>query len=147
MLRQILFLLCVFAVSLHAFAQLPNQNGQIWREYLVTVPPGDAKIYNGQNVETKTMTEDATPLSIVEYIRRETGESAWIGNNFGLISYDGQKLYVYHSPAMQQQVAEIVARFMRPETRNVLFATQLQFYSFPKRDDGVVDIRQPRACV
>jgi len=125
MFRQILFIFCAFAISLSAFAQLPNQNGQIWREYPVIVPM-----------------ENTSPLAIVEYIRRETGEAAWIGDNFGLISCDGQKLYVYHAPPMQQRVAEIIARFMRPETQNVQFVTKLQFHSFSK-NLGVADIRQP----
>ena len=133
MFRQIFFILCVCAVSLNAFAQLPNQNGQIWREYPIVVPPENAK----------PVPEIVPSPFIVEYIRRETGESAWIGNNFGLISCDGRKLYVYHAPAMQQRVAEIAARFMRPETRNVQFATELQFHSFPKGHEGIADIRQP----
>jgi len=121
--RTTLFILCILFSSLNAFAQLPHQNGQVWREYPAA----------GGN---------ATPSFIAEYIRRETGEAAWTGNNFGLISCNSQKLYVYHTPSMQQQVAEIVARFMRPETKNVGFVTKNKLYSVSKYAEGITDIRQ-----
>lgn len=135
MSRAVLFILCLFASSLNAFAQLPNQRGQVWGEYHVVVPNTHALVG-----------ELPTPLSIVEYIRRETGgEAAWTGENFGLISGDGRKLFVYHSPAMQQRIAEIVARFMRPETREILFATEHQYYTLSNHlagAKGITDVRQ-----
>jgi hypothetical protein len=141
MYRPILFALCLLAASLNTVAQLPNQNGQVWCEYPITVPPGNMKIYNDGQAKI-----DTTPQSIVEFIRRSTGEAAWVGENFGLISYDGQKLYVYHAPPMQQQIAEIVERFTRPETRNIQFITECTFYSLSKSGAakrGYTDVREP----
>ena len=146
MFRLPLFVFCLFLGSVTVFGQLPNRSGQIWREYPAALPPGDSKVYAVQAIKNGAakLEENTASPCIVEYIRRQTGEAAWIGENFGLISYDGQKLYVYHAPAMQQQVAEIVARFMRPETRNVEFVTEFRWITTLERDarkKGNSDIR------
>lgn len=137
--RLFWFSACLILAVQTVWGQLPNTNGQVWSEYIVTVPPSNEKIFDGRNGNVR---ENTTPLNLTEYIRRQTGEAAWTGENFGLISYDNQKLYVYHTPAMQRRVAEIVERFMRPETRNLQFVTQCRFVTQPSAITGSDDIRR-----
>jgi hypothetical protein len=110
-----------------AFAQLPNQHGQVWREYdlrQMAMPPPNIKTFD----------KDAAPVelpmqapTIIDIVKRETGESAWSGPGFGLIGTDGQRLFVYHTPAVQQKVTETIGRFQRPETKNARFVTETNF--------------------
>jgi hypothetical protein len=68
--------------------------------------------------------------SLIDIIKRETGEAAWSGPGFGLIGIDGQRLFVYNTPAVQQRVAETIGRFQRPETKNVQFVMDVRFLTF-----------------
>ena len=121
-----LSIVAVFGVLLcgtDVFAQLPNQHGQIWREYdlrSVTMPPPTITVPHG--VELAKLPIQAP--SIIEIVKRETGEAAWSGPGFGLIGTDGQRLFVYNTPAVQQRVAETIGRFQRPETQNVQFVIE-----------------------
>ena len=79
---------------------LPNEHGQIWREYDITP-------YT-MRVEASEYPEQA----IVDWILRETGYEAWHTTPVGLLSADRSTLKVYHTPQMQATVAEIVDRFV-----------------------------------
>lgn len=117
---------CVIAVSTCVFAQLPNQQGQVWREYdlsTVAVPPPAIKVFSAATPADLPMQAP----SIIEIVKRETGEAAWSGPGFGLIGTNGQKLFVYNSPVIQQRVAETIGRFQRPETKNVRFVMESKF--------------------
>ncbi|QDT00465.1 hypothetical protein [Adhaeretor mobilis] len=79
---------------------LPNDHGQVWREYDIT---------------PYTMRVDATKhpeQTIVDWILRETGYEAWHSSPVGLLSADRQRLKIYHTPQMQATVADIVDRFV-----------------------------------
>lgn len=79
---------------------LPNDHGQVWREYDIT--PYTMRVQN------TTVPEQA----IVDWILRETGYEAWHGTPVGLLSADKQRLRVYHTPEMQTIVADIADRFV-----------------------------------
>ena len=118
-------LFCLWSVA--AFAQLPNQHGQVWKEYdiqAVTIPPPNIKSF-----DIKTLELPMPVPSIMEIVKRETGEAAWSGPGFGLIGTDGQRLFVYHTPAVQQKVAETIGRFQRQETKNVRFVMDTNFFT------------------
>ena len=83
---------------------LPNTHGQLWCEYDITPYTKAAGIQPG------TLPEQM----LVKWILRQTGEESWHSEPFGLLSATTDTLYVYHTPEMQQVIAEIVDRFVNP---------------------------------
>jgi hypothetical protein len=94
-------------------AALPNDHGQVWRQYDITP-------YTLHNTTT-TRPEQA----IVDWILRETGYEAWHGTPVGLLSADRKALRVYHTPQMQAVVAEIVDRFVNSQAQNYGFGLRI----------------------
>lgn len=84
---------------------LPNEAGQVWREY-------DLTPYTGQ-IQGVTKPEQA----VVDWILRETGTEAWFSEPVGLLSASKDTLRVYHTPAMQEIVADVVERFVRSQAK------------------------------
>ena len=79
---------------------LPNQHGQVWREYDLTP-------------YTSRITGVARPeQAIVDWILRETGTETWFGTPLGILSADTNTLRVYHTPEVQNTVRDIVERFV-----------------------------------
>jgi hypothetical protein len=80
--------------------QLPNDAGQVWREYDIrpfTLRAGDA----------------ARPQqAIVDWVLAETGPEAWHTETLGILHAGPEKLTVYHTPAMQGIVGDVVDRFI-----------------------------------
>lgn len=79
---------------------LPNDHGQLWREY-------DISPYTLQ-VATTNRPEQA----VVDWILQETGYEAWHTEPLAVLSANRRTLYVYHTPEMQQVVADVVDRFV-----------------------------------
>jgi hypothetical protein len=92
---------------------LPNEHGQLWREYDITP-------YTVRN-STTAHPEQA----IVDWILRETGYEAWHSTPVGLLSADRKVLRVYHTPQMQAIVAEIVDRFVSSQSQNYGFGLRV----------------------
>lgn len=84
---------------------LPNDGGQIWREY-------DISPYT-RNVTGNNKPEQA----IVDWILRETGTEAWFGQPLGILSAERNTLRVYHTPQMQDAVLDVVERFIRSQAK------------------------------
>ena len=82
---------------------LPNQHGQVWREYDIT--PYTARVATTKRPEQ----------AIVDWILRETGYEAWHSEPLAVLSATPRTLRVYHTPAMQAVVADIVDRFVASE--------------------------------
>ncbi|MEM8946735.1 MAG: hypothetical protein AAGD11_16295 [Planctomycetota bacterium] len=80
--------------------QLPNDHGQVWREY--DISSYSLRDQSSENPEQR----------IVDWILRETGYEAWHSTPVGLLSADSRTLRVYHTPQMQSVVADIVDRFV-----------------------------------
>ncbi|MEZ6098251.1 MAG: hypothetical protein R3E01_04700 [Pirellulaceae bacterium] len=97
---------------------LPNDDGQVWREYDIT---GFTDRIQGERSEQ----------AIVDWILRETGTEAWFADPVGLLSANRQVLRVYHTPQMQQVVANIVDRFVRKEASTYAFGVRLCTVSSP----------------
>lgn len=81
--------------------KLPNDAGQVWREYDIT-PYTD-------NVTSV----DNPQQSILDWILRETGNEMWFNQPLGILNADRKRLIVYHTPEIQDAVKEIVDRFVR----------------------------------
>jgi hypothetical protein len=80
--------------------QLPNEHGQLWREY---------------DISPYTVKVDSTAcpeLAVVDWILRETGYEAWNSGPVSILNANKNRLLVYHTPKMQAAVAEIVGRFV-----------------------------------
>jgi hypothetical protein len=92
---------------------LPNDHGQVWREYDITP-------YTIRNTTTANPEQ-----AIVDWILRETGYEAWHSTPVGLLSADRKVLRVYHTPQMQAIVAEIVDRFISTQAQNYGFGLRI----------------------
>jgi hypothetical protein len=92
---------------------LPNDQGQVWREYDIT--PYTNRISSTNRPEQ----------TIVDWILRETGYEAWHSDPVGLLSANRQTLRVYHTPQMQAVVADIVDRFVNTQADNYAFSLRI----------------------
>ncbi len=82
---------------------LPNQHGQQWREY--DISPYTLRVTSTNRPEQ----------AVVDWILRETGYEAWHAEPLGILTATPRKLLVYHTPQMQELVAEVVDRFVSSE--------------------------------
>jgi len=92
---------------------LPNDQGQVWREY-------DIRPYT-MRVNITARPEQA----IVDWILRETGYEAWHSDPVGLLSANHDVLRVYHTPEMQAVVADIVDRFVNSAASAYAFTVRV----------------------
>ena len=92
---------------------LPNEDGQIWREY-------DIAPYT-----TRVTTTNTPEQAIVDWILRETGYEAWHSEPLGLLSANRRVLRVYHTPQMQELVADIVDRFVNSDAETHAFGLRI----------------------
>ncbi|MDX1964498.1 MAG: hypothetical protein SFX18_15200 [Pirellulales bacterium] len=92
---------------------LPNAQGQVWREY--NIKPYTERLATVPHPER----------AIVEWILRETGYEAWHGDVLSILNADAGTLRVYHTPAIQTQVNEIVDRFVHPVKPKESFGMRL----------------------
>jgi hypothetical protein len=79
-------------------AQLPADNGQVWKTYdigpfVTQAGPGSQK-------------------HVVDWVLQETGSPQWHGETVASLSADALALRCFHTPEMQVRVEEIVARFV-----------------------------------
>ena len=88
---------------------LPNDAGQVWREYDIT--PYTLRVTSTNRPEQ----------AIVDWILRETGYEAWHSEPLGILSANGRTLRVYHTPQMQDAVSEIVDRFVNTQAESQAF--------------------------
>src|SRR5260221_13781668 len=92
---------------------LPNDKGQIWREY--DISPYTLRVTSTNRPEQ----------AIVDWILRETGYEAWHSDPVGLLSADRRTLRVYHTPEMQAVVSEMVDRFVNTEAETQSFGLRI----------------------
>jgi hypothetical protein len=81
-------------------ATLPNQQGQVWRQY--DIRPYTQRLTNHKNPEQ----------AIIDWILRETGTDLWFREPLGLLHANRNTLSVYHTPATQAVVSRIIDRFI-----------------------------------
>lgn len=92
---------------------LPNDAGQVWREY-------DISSYTARVTTTKRPEQ-----AVVDWILRETGYEAWHTEPLGILSAGPRTLRVYHTPQMQQIVADLVDRFVSSEAATYTFSLRV----------------------
>lgn len=87
--------------------------GQVWREY-------DLRPYLER---VRGMESPHQP--VIDWILRETGTQRWFGELPGMISFEVDRLRVYHVPEVHEQVAEIVERYVSPELASTAVSVRL----------------------
>ena len=81
--------------------QLPNEAGQVWREY--DVSPYTLNVNSVENPQQ----------AILDWVLRETGTEMWFNEPLGILHATKDRLIVYHTPEIQQEVKAITDRFVR----------------------------------
>jgi hypothetical protein len=79
---------------------LPNDHGQIWREY--DISPYTLRVRDVAKPEQ----------AIVDWILRETGTEVWFAEPLGILNASSTTLRVYHTADMHERVRSIVERFV-----------------------------------
>lgn len=80
--------------------KLPNDAGQIWREYDIT--PYTSRIAD----------KDDPQQAVIDWILQETGTEMWFSQPLGILYADRYQLYVYHTPQVHGLIKPIVDRFV-----------------------------------
>lgn len=93
--------------------QLPNDAGQVWREYDIT-PYTD-------NVKSIQKPQQA----ILDWVLRETGTEMWFNQPLGILHATDDRLIVYHTPEIQAVVKSITDRFVRTRGQEQNFNVDL----------------------
>lgn len=92
---------------------LPNAEGQIWREYDIT--PYTSRVKKTQRPER----------IIIDWILDQTGPEVWHGEVPSVLAADGEKVMVYHTPEVQQEVLDLLDRFNQTRNEDVAFRVQV----------------------
>lgn len=94
-------------------SSLPNQQGQVFREY-------DISRYTMRVTSTQRPEQ-----AIIDWILRDTGYEAWHSETVAILSADSRTLRVYHTPEVQDAVADIVDRFVSSEAETHAFGLRI----------------------
>ena len=89
--------------------KVPQEHGQIWREYDIT------PLTQERRLPTSTVPPEQ---ALVDWILRKTGANVWHAAPFGILTADSEKLCVYHTREMQLLIADVVDRFVCPQLWN-----------------------------
>jgi hypothetical protein len=92
---------------------LPNDQGQVWREYDITP------------YTTRVTSTNRPEQAIVDWVLRETGYEAWHGETVAILSANARALRVYHTPETQAIVAEVADRFVNSEAETHAFSVRV----------------------
>jgi hypothetical protein len=92
---------------------LPDDAGQIWREY-------DISPYTTRVTATRRPEQ-----AVVDWVLRETGYEAWHSEPLGILCAGPRTLRVYHTPKMQDVVADVVDRFVSSEAATYTFSLRV----------------------
>jgi len=102
-----------FAHAVGESSALPADAGQIWRDY-------DISPYTTRVTATKRPEQ-----AIVDWVLRETGYEAWHTEPLGILCAGPRTLRVYHTPKMQDIVADVVDRFVSSEAATYTFSLRV----------------------
>jgi hypothetical protein len=101
------------SVQFSVGANLPNDHGQTGRAY-------DISPY------TNRPTQSQSPQNtLTNWILRRTGQEFWHGEPFGFISATRDQLFVYHTPEVQNFVADTVDRFVSSHHAQKTFSLRI----------------------
>jgi hypothetical protein len=86
--------------------KLPQEGGQMWREFDIT------PFTKGRTFPAGS---PAPEQILIDWILRQTGTSLWHNAPFGILTADSNKLYAYHTKEVLLVIADIVDRFVCPQ--------------------------------
>jgi hypothetical protein len=110
---------------------LPNDAGQVWREY-------DISPYT-----TRVTTTKRPEQAIIDWILHETGYEAWHTEPLGILSAGPRTLRVYHTPKMQEIVADLIDRFVSSEAATYTFSLRVVTLDSPSWRTGAQRLLRP----
>ena len=90
---------------------LPATAGQVWREHDIAPFTATAGTSSQRHV--------------VDWILQDTGYAAWHGEMVASLTADATAVHCFHQPAMQDRVADTVARFVTPAAAPHRFAVRV----------------------
>lgn len=109
---------------------LPNDAGQVWREYDIT--PYTSRV-NGDNPQS----------AITDWILKETGTQMWFNKPLGILSSDREKIMVYHTPEIHRVVKSMIDRFTRTRGQVQAFDINLVTIGKPNWRTNAYTMLQP----
>ena len=110
---------------------LPNEHGQIWREY-------DIRPYTSQVTNTERPQQ-----AIIDWILRETGTEIWFSEPLGILSADRDTVRVYHVPQVQNIVGGVIDRFLRHAGETNVFGLRLVTVGSPNWRARMLQLLRP----
>lgn len=114
-------------------AVLPNEAGQVWREY--DIAPYTVRVSSTNRPEQ----------AIIDWILRETGYETWHSEPLGILSATSKVLRVYHTPEVQAVVADVVDRFVSSEAESQAFGLNVVTIANPNWRINAQRFMQPVA--
>ena len=111
--------------------QLPNDAGQVWREYDIT--PYTNSI---QGI-------DDPQQAILDWVLKETGTEMWFNQPLGILNADRNQLRVYHTPEIQKIVHAIVDRFVNTRAQVQNLEVSLVTVGNPNWRSSAYSVLQP----
>ncbi|MBI3467074.1 MAG: hypothetical protein HY000_29010, partial [Planctomycetes bacterium] len=106
---------------------------QVWREY------------NLAPFTSRQTTPGRPEQAVVDWIIQETGDETWHGEEVTALSAGRGRLQVFHTPDVQDQVAEIVDRFVRPPQWQVIMKFEILSCSNLDWRSGLIHLLKPVA--
>ncbi len=97
----------------HGTEALPNEHGQVWREYDIT--PYTLRVTTTKRPEQ----------AIVDWIFRETGYEVWHSEVVTVLAADNRAVRVFHTPEMQARVADVIDRFVTTDADSQAFGIRI----------------------
>lgn len=110
---------------------LPRTAGQVWRNYDISP------------FTRKYRLEDKPQQEIIDWILRETGTDLWFSEPLGILSASYDTLQVYHTPAVQSVVHDIVDRFVEPTSQSHVVTFQLLLVGNPNWRARAIQVLSP----
>ncbi|MDA0660012.1 MAG: hypothetical protein O2931_13235 [Planctomycetota bacterium] len=95
----------------------PAAAGQVWKEYEIRL------------FSQEFAAEREPERFVLEWILKETGNDTWFGPPLGALSVTRDSVTVYHVPAVQSTVDNVIRRLVRPEARRHTFTAKLMTVS------------------
>lgn len=98
---------------------LPNDHGQVWREY--DISPYTARMKQVERPEQ----------AVIDWVLRETGTELWFSEPLGILNANRSVLRVYNTPDVQRVVANVVDRFVYSAIENQAVGLRLATIGSP----------------
>ena len=147
--RRVLALLILagaFEWTVQCYSQEPKRDSDDTAQFLSARAPGGRQLWREYNLNAYTSRQNSAARpeqAVVDWIIRQTGEDAWHGEDVAVLSAGRGKLRVFHVPDVQDQVTEIVDRFVRPVQWQVAMKFELLACTDLNWRSGLVHLMKP----